>query len=713
MSPPRTPRTVTAVALALLAIALRIAWPLADPPDGLSWSGGIWTDPSYNYLAARYALFDPAAPGVPLAVRWVFPLLTWVVEGWGRLFGITRLGTTILSVGLASVALFATAAAARRAAGARAGLLTLALAGTCVWLVFFSRILMVENLATPLLAMAAYFALGKRARELAAASALAATAAFFGKYQAVGAAGGILLFALLRRPAWRTFVALAVPAAAVGAAWAGFVFIPHGGAIVGWIRGFTSAGQQGPPILSSPVLGLEGMFRMYRNMHLLHRAPILLLAGGAFVIWTLGNGDARRRRLDDGTAVFAFWFLGGWLLNALLAYAPPRYSIPVVLPLLAAAACQFDALMHAPRVPSPRSASVRIPLLVWCFFAGVGAVRALQYWGLWFFDDLLLETRLRAGADLAWMADIVPRLRVWPNVLIGAALAVPLFAVLLLVFRRLAGAPSRAAVRVAWFGVAASLALQLAQWSHWSAIRTYRIRGITQSLDEMVGDGAVILGTFAPVLTEGTDIRPLWYPLGPGERDSDLLRRWGVTHVIVAEPAGTKLAEIEGDFPGIAERARLTHFWEVKMSGIDRLRLARLREPLPERTHRYEPTELELACEAAFDEDWVACRRHLEAHRNGGGRVTPEVLRYEAICLISVQRIDEATERLEEALAMAPDSPTVLRNLIQLADARGDGEAATAYRIRLLRLQPGDTDAARGAHRGLTGKDPRPEAAGP
>ena len=40
----------------LVALALRIAWPLADPATRFSWSNGIYTDPPTMVHAARNAV---------------------------------------------------------------------------------------------------------------------------------------------------------------------------------------------------------------------------------------------------------------------------------------------------------------------------------------------------------------------------------------------------------------------------------------------------------------------------------------------------------------------------------------------------------------------------------------------------------------------------------------------------------------------------------
>ena len=83
--------------LALAGLGLRLAWPLADPPQAVSWSSGIWTDPPANTLPARWAI-ESDDPQVLIAERLVYPLLNAVAWGFWMLVGANRLSSVLLAV---------------------------------------------------------------------------------------------------------------------------------------------------------------------------------------------------------------------------------------------------------------------------------------------------------------------------------------------------------------------------------------------------------------------------------------------------------------------------------------------------------------------------------------------------------------------------------------------------------------------------------------
>jgi hypothetical protein len=58
----------------LAALALRLLWPLADPPRSISWSSGVYTDPPANTLPARYAVDHGDWTRVRTPERVVYPL---------------------------------------------------------------------------------------------------------------------------------------------------------------------------------------------------------------------------------------------------------------------------------------------------------------------------------------------------------------------------------------------------------------------------------------------------------------------------------------------------------------------------------------------------------------------------------------------------------------------------------------------------------------
>jgi hypothetical protein len=151
-----------AAAILVVALALRLAWPLADPPQNISWSSGIWTDPPAITLPARYAVEEGDCTKVPLAARFVYPHLNGAARFVWELFGVGRVSGVVLAALIGTAAVLVLAAAVRRRCGDSAALLTLGLGAVSFWLVTYSRVLLAEGIVVFLLASSAYFALGSR-----------------------------------------------------------------------------------------------------------------------------------------------------------------------------------------------------------------------------------------------------------------------------------------------------------------------------------------------------------------------------------------------------------------------------------------------------------------------------------------------------------------------------------------------------------------------
>ena len=51
----RDPGGIGVLIALVVSLAIRVAWPLADPSSRLSWSNGVYTDPATMVHAARNA----------------------------------------------------------------------------------------------------------------------------------------------------------------------------------------------------------------------------------------------------------------------------------------------------------------------------------------------------------------------------------------------------------------------------------------------------------------------------------------------------------------------------------------------------------------------------------------------------------------------------------------------------------------------------------
>ena len=322
-------------AICAVALLLRIVWPLADPAARFSWSNGVYTDPATMVHAARNAT---------VFGEWIvdynrdlfyYPLvngLTWI---FFQVVGPGRLATVILSALAGTASLVGLVWALRRTAGPRAALWGAVLGGINAWMVMYSRIPLAENVVLILLTLSSALVVGRSSRSQAVAGALAVGATLFGKYHAAGFLPGLVLFVALRDRSFRALLPLLAGGTVVFLAWLATIFLPHRADVLGHVSRQTTELHGSFPIVTSLREGLGEIYNTVRRAWLFYRIPICGAVGGFFAIWTALNPAARRRALEDGSAIFAFWFLGMWIYFSALPYKAPRYFVLVVPPLVA------------------------------------------------------------------------------------------------------------------------------------------------------------------------------------------------------------------------------------------------------------------------------------------------------------------------------------------------------------------------------------------
>ncbi len=699
-APPSIPllnRWWPAVLLAIgLGLVLRIAWPLADPAEGISWSGGIYTDPPANTLPARHAIEQGDWAFGRIPERHAYPLLnglTWLAF---RASGVDRLPMQILAAMIGGLAILPLAAALRRVTGARTAAIGAILLSTCYWLTMYSRVHMAENVAVLLMAVASWLAVGKGPRRTTAAAAVAVGALLFGKYNAVGFLPGFVLFLSLRDGVRRAAPPVLLGGGLVAVAWLLTVFLPAQAEIIAWLR-TTSVGAAGPSSLpASPVAWLLEPFRALRDSWMFHQMPAISTLGLFFVASTFGNRETLRRRLDDGSALFAFWFLGMLLYHVVTPYRAPRYFVLVAFPLAACAAGRIaDLVARGERPPRSANAGWRalpggISLLIVVF----GVLDLARHLELWARTRFALDATIRSGGDPAPMSFVIDRVGelshhvgwsvgITALLLAGAAAA-----------RRRTGVARRRRrrdrTRLAVVTLGLVLAINLGQWAAWAGRRSYVIEGARESLAGVVGPTAVVFGGFAPLLSLGTGITAV-PQFGSWEGvDAETLRGRGVTHLLL-DPGG--MAILEEDHPETFARLEPVQVWPMRLAWVKRLELLRWRESGGEGTD-YRLTRFEEAVDALGAGDLPRALEIAFAHRAEGGHELPDWLILEATVRHRQGDVPSARRLLSRALVLRPNDPTLYRNIGILALSEGDLAGAVALWKRGLRVDPTSGDLA-------------------
>jgi tetratricopeptide (TPR) repeat protein len=685
--------------LVLLALVLRIAWPLADPADRFSWSNGIYTDPPTMVHAARNAaLFGQWITDYNRDL-WIYPLMNGLTYLFYLPFGPGRLPTVVLSALLGTVTVGALAWGLLRCAGPRVALLGAALGAVNQWLVFYSRVPVAENLVAMMLAFACVAVMSRSTRSQALAGALAVGATLFGKYHALGFLPGLLLFVALRERRPKGVLPLLAGGGVVFVVWFAVIFLPHSEEIRGHVER-QSTGLHGPlPFLVSLREGVSEVFNALRKSWMFFRIPVVGAIGGFFAIWVGGNGRARRRAVENGSAIYAFWFLGMWAYYSLLPYKAPRYYVILAPALVAGAAVVIGRLLRAEdvRLRTPGAWDEHVPIIVAVYSFFFGAIDAAKHYASLLLDYLTLPpARISSDAfDVIVSAfrnvDTFNQNLAWAGVLGIAAYVVILWnpEILARLGRStptIAGSSLRAAGAAM---VVASAGFALWQWGWWATHRTTFLEDVKATLPELIGEDAALIGPLAPLLGQDTRLRVLPY-FGPPGREG-LLAEHGITHVAVCGQGDAD--GLEARFPGLLTESSVVQIWPVRTLFSSTLEVRRVPGEYGGRhIHDYEPTLFERGSEEALRENWESALDWFTRHREAGGQVTPELLSLESVCWFKLQDYGRARTLLEEAIERRPFDSLNYQNLGILELRDGDRARALALMMKALRLDPKNKD---------------------
>jgi hypothetical protein len=314
--------TSLATLFLVACVALRLVWINYDPPDGLSWSAGVYTDEGFYTLDARHrALFGTEAPG-DFHDSYIAPLLSAMQTSWFQCFGISLLKARLFDVtfGLLSLLLFWDALRLRRGLSlANAALVLLAF---CPPFLFYNCLALQETPALFWLMVGLWFAQKGSAPDhskllndaLHAGAGLCTIAALSCKgFALLGGAALLVVSVQCGRRAW---LAMLMGILVGGAAYSVFYWWPHHGATAVMSRYYAHAQFMAPSAATAVKNILHNPLLMLRYMVL--SSPIVVL---------LAVASLRRAARPFFDPVPVVWLAAGTALCALSNYVPSRYYV--------------------------------------------------------------------------------------------------------------------------------------------------------------------------------------------------------------------------------------------------------------------------------------------------------------------------------------------------------------------------------------------------
>ncbi len=619
-------RRFTPLLAAVLTVGalLRFADLPADPPKGLSWSQGIYTDGAVVVQNARnQVLWGKPVIDYGIDLYW-FPFSYAATLATFRALGVSSAAAraTSAALGIAAIACVALAIRAERDAArslAAAGLLAVSFP-----FVMYNRIPLAEPGMILLMALAfLFFTIGTArgsVRLLAASGFFAASAPLFGKAHAATFPIVGLLALALGRPEERSRLRVAGYMGGCCAAvllWAALLFLPHGREIIDHLLHESVAKRESLPqrgvFTNALAMGARsGFFSRDLVMTTIAFCALPILVARRTIA----------REIESASDRFAaLWLLLGWAFLACVKAPAPRY-LSALFPAMAVLASSLllgerrdmtaggtdervrgeskgeraDAKERggrAGRPRAPRGASRRDPraliaVLVLAFLAAAVSIAHLGRMSSPVPALAPLVDPIPVAGDPGFPWTIAPAaglLAIVGTVLIGRTQG------------RVPGIPRVAAAAL----LGLSVLLALFQFADWFPRRTHHLVTAGREIGRLLGPDAHLVGPYAPAVCLDNRLRvsPYFGPeyMGP-DRDPDLFARHGITHVILAGPDDLKV--LEERYPDVAAGLTLVAVYPFDSLYSNQIVLLRVPARIGDRRiHDYQPTEAERAAEDA------------------------------------------------------------------------------------------------------------------
>jgi len=245
---------------------------------------------------------------------------------------------------------------------------------------------------------------------------------------------------------------------------------------------------------------------------------------------------------------------------------------------------------------------------------------------------------------------------------------------------------SPASRKVALILFVAILVFDLSMWGTWAFTRSSTIELAKASLREILPPNAVIMGAFAPLLTEGSSLIAVPH-FGPLE-ESDLVREPKPTHILLY---GADATDLQRSHPILMGRAVPIARWPIRTSWTRDLVLFRLLSP--DEPPTYQPSLYERAIEQLMLGATSEASALAEEYRQQHGETLTQI-QLAASARFANEGSPDAEALYRRAIKLNPLDPIPLRNLGWIAMRRGDEAEARAFWMKALAIDPSDPELA-------------------
>lgn len=553
-----------------LAVFLRFNHLAADPPDQISFSQGINTDPPAYTLFARNA--ELTGDWNPYHDYRFATHQYSIISGFARVVfdafgvGVYQANLTAALMSLVSILLFYLIA--RKAAGNGTALLMLLFVGLNYLAIFFGRRPFLEVgmnfLFITGLFFLTYMEKGYPGHFLF--GMLTAASIVFGKMIGLAFVGVPLIYYSYRffmskeKRVITQAVIMAVGFMAVSLFWYMKIFTPYSASVTGYV-GEQALGLHGMPEGLMSVGRFIWKFLVFgRGSEFFDRMPAISIASLVIFIIIAGMvfksrpGKSENGQVNPIVIAVVSWLVCTYLFQMPWNYQPVRYQTTMIFPLALLAAALIAWLYNSRFIINilNRSLLFAMILLVTLTILIYQSVVSFYYWVGWGFTFTSHILTIMLIVAPIW---IVYMILSWRKNKLEIYFP-PLFRYVIISLI-----------------VAVFLINQGQRYLKWAKTPLYTTRDASRDLGKILSPGAVIAGPYGPALTLENNHGSLTHTFGVMKPDTLLFKRFPITHIAVDK---TNLPIVKDHYPEIMSGALLVANYYINCRRVYVYRISRL-----------------------------------------------------------------------------------------------------------------------------------------
>ncbi len=530
------------VGIWICAVVLRLIFPLADPPQDLSWSGGYYSDEGFWTHDARNLIIFGEYGNDEWHDRYVSPLIHPIILTLFKFIGPGLLATRIWASGFSILALFFLLLILKNE---KWGLQSFIFMSFSAVLVAYQRIALLETAAIFGGCITLWLFINARRKKsrtgyLLFGISVAATYLLKGTqiYMFPAALTAIYLSPGNLKQRFWCFKYWVSGILIVLGPYLFLVYFPHSESLAQYSAYY--AAQHG-----SSLMELAGNIVLQPVLIYMNRFPFLFPAAWLAIILfpRIRNNQEIRPVLDFSYS----WMVWGFVIFSPLGYRPFRYYAPLIVPVIIMGSWLWDYLGTEKASGDQRVSENSTGRVIQWIWISIPLLINIAVLG----EGIILGGRFLGYAGM-------------PGFSHSGALALIIVSICLLFF----SAGNR--IRENWIrGLCiAALILQGLWLTNWHINRNYSIYETSCSLNEMLPENSVVAGQWAPELCLETPFKaiPLWKGF---VNDKDPFSSYGITHVLSWEyPWGNELILQQEWFPETMSSAKYLKTFMIKDTSV-------------------------------------------------------------------------------------------------------------------------------------------------